>query len=109
VKIRPGPGRQRRQELELGRRQVDGRAGHLGPHPRHVQRQVAGSDRLAGLRRALGPAQDRSDPGDQLARREGLGDVVVGPELEAEELVELVVARGQHHDRDRRVADAAGA
>ena len=31
----------RREELELGCRQLDDAAGHLEPHPRHVQRQLA--------------------------------------------------------------------
>ena len=54
-----------------------------------------------GADRAIGPAQDGLDPRDELARRERLGEVVVGAELEAEQLVELVVAGGEHHDRDR--------
>ena len=58
----------------------------------------------AGLGRPIGAAQDRADPCDELARAERLGQVVVGAELEPEELVQLVVARRQHHDRDRRVA-----
>ena len=105
--MRPGPGRQRGQELELGRRQLDGRAGDLGPHPRQVEHDVAGTDRLGGVERPIGPAQDRPDARDQLARAERLGQVVVGAELEAEQLVELVVARGEHDDRDRRVAARA--
>ena len=104
VKIASGPCGQGREELELGRRQVDGRAGHLGPHPRQVQHDVAGMDRLGGLGRTVGPAQDGPDAGDQLARAERLGQVVVGAELEAEQLVELVVAGGEHDDRDGRVA-----
>ena len=55
-------------------------------------------------RRPLGPAQDRPDARDELARAERLGQVVVGAELEPEQLVELVVAGREHHDRDRRVA-----
>ena len=65
---------------------------------------VAGPDRLAGLGRPVGPAQDGADAGDELARAERLGQVVVGTELEPEQLVELVVARREHDDRDRRVA-----
>ena len=38
----------------------------------------------------------------ELARGEGLGDVVVGAELEAEDAVDLVAARGEHDDRDVR-------
>jgi hypothetical protein len=35
----------------------------------------------------------------QLPDREGLGDVVVRPQLQAHHLVDLLAARGQHHDR----------
>ena len=52
-----------------------------------------------GVRRTR-PAQQRSHPGTELADRERLRDVVVGAELEADHLVELVVAGGQHDDRD---------
>ena len=104
VKIRPGTGRQRRQQLELGRRQLDGRATDLGPHPGQIQHDVAGTDRLGGLERPVGPAQDGPDAGHELARAERLGQVVVGTELEAEQLVELVVTGREHDDRDRRVA-----
>ena len=103
MKIRPGRRRQRREELELGRRQLDGRAAHLGPHPRQVEDDVADVDRLGGLGRSIGPAEDCPDPCHELARAERLGEVVVGTELEAQQLVELVVARGEHDDRDGRV------
>ncbi len=47
-----------------------------------------------------GPSQDAADPGDDLPRREGLSDVVVRPELQADDPVHLVVARGDEEDRD---------
>ena len=51
--------------------------------------QVSGArDRI---RVGVGAAQDRLDPGDQLAGRERLGHVVVGAELEAEDLVGLLL------------------
>ena len=59
------------------------------------------SDRRAGL---LRPAQDGLDARDELARAERLGEVVVGAQLEPQELVQLVVARGEHHDGQRRGA-----
>jgi hypothetical protein len=46
------------------------------------------------------PAGDRPHPGHQLPGREGLGDVVVGAHLEAEDLVALLGAPGHHDDRD---------
>ena len=49
-----------------------------------------------GLLRA---PEERPDPGRQLAQAERLRDVVVGAELEPDDLVELAVLGGQHHDR----------
>ncbi len=53
--------------------------------------------RRAGL---LPAAQDSPQPGYQFATAEGLGDVVIGAELEPDDLVHLAVLRGEHHDRD---------
>jgi hypothetical protein len=47
----------------------------------------------------LAPPQYRVDPGDQLARIEGLGKVVVGAHLQADDAVHLVALGGEHHDR----------
>ena len=46
------------------------------------------------------PPEHRLDARDQLARRERLCQVVVGPGIEAGDLVGLLRARRQHHDRD---------
>jgi hypothetical protein len=43
-------------------------------------------------------AQDDLDAGQQLARAEGLGQVVVGAHLQAHDAVGLVAACGEHHD-----------
>ena len=48
---------------------------------------------------AVGASQQGLDPAHELAQRERLGDVVVGAELEAHDLVELVAAGGQEQDR----------
>jgi hypothetical protein len=45
-------------------------------------------------------AQRRSHAAAELANRERLRDVIVGAELETQHLVDLVVARSQHDDRD---------
>ena len=56
----------------------------------------------------LDAAQQRLDPRDELAHRERLGHVVVGADAEADEHVGLVVAGGEHEDRDRALGlDAA--
>ena len=53
-------------------------------------------DVLAVGRRA---AKDRLHARDELARVERLRQVVVGADLEADDLVDVLVARGQHQDR----------
>jgi hypothetical protein len=45
-----------------------------------------------------GPAEHRADPGDELAGGERLGQVVVGADPRADQLVDLLGAGGQHHD-----------
>ena len=63
---------------------------------------VGSSRGRGGARR--GAAQDRADAGGHLAGAEGLDDVVVGAQLEADHAVGLVAAGGEHDDRDLRVA-----
>jgi hypothetical protein len=53
---------------------------------------------------AVDAPQLRGDPGEQLAEPERLRDVVVGAGAEAQHDVHLLVARRQHHDRQRRRA-----
>jgi hypothetical protein len=50
----------------------------------------------------LGAPKEGSDPGGQLAQAERLRDVVVGAQLEPDDLVELGVLCRQHHDRHAR-------
>ena len=57
---------------------------------------------------AVRAAQQRLDAAHQLAQAERLGQVVVGAKLEADDLVHLLVARGQEQHR-RLVAGAAHA
>ena len=58
---------------------------------------VAGSGAFAG-RAALAAPQDGPDPRHQLARVEGLGHVIVSADLQANDLVQVIVAGGQHQD-----------
>src|SRR2546427_7897446 len=51
------------------------------------------------LGRGAGAAQDGLDAGQQLADGKRFGDVIVGAELEADDLVDLLAARGQHDHR----------
>src|SRR5690349_21333729 len=57
--------------------------------------------RLAAARGALalGAAQDRLDAREELALAEGLGDVVVGAQLQAHDAVGLLLAPGEDDDR----------
>ena len=52
--------------------------------------------------RAAAP-QDGADPSGELARGEGLDDVVVRAELEPEHAIDLLTPGGEHHDRDVRL------
>ena len=53
--------------------------------------------------RLLRAAEERPDPGRQLAQAERLRHVVVGAELEADDLVELRVLGREHDDRHARL------
>ena len=44
-------------------------------------------------------ANRRADAGDQLARAEGLGDIVVGAQFERLHLILFLIAHRQHQDR----------
>ena len=57
-----------------------------------------------GAPRGRRAAQHALDAGDQLARIEGLGDVVVRAHLEADDPVDDRAGGRQHDDRDLRVA-----
>ncbi|ABA47730.1 hypothetical protein BURPS1710b_1624 [Burkholderia pseudomallei 1710b] len=91
------------QQAELGRAEIEldlaavrlrGDAMRRRIEPQPVDRH----DVLGQLRRAA--AQHRLDPRHQLLRRERLRHVIVRADLEAEDLVLLVAARGQHDDRN---------
>ena len=70
--------------------------------------RAAGAGR-ARLRSVARPPQHRPDPRGHLARAEGLDDVVVGAELEADDAVGLLAAGGEHDDRDLgALAERAG-
>src|SRR5690606_40503928 len=43
-----------------------------------------------------GATEKGADPGHELARAEGLGDIIVRAELEADDLVDLAGLRGEH-------------
>ena len=101
---RPGVARERREDLELDVGEPDRLAAQATRALLEVDLQVAVLERLLEpvLRlRERGAPQHRLHPAAELAHRERLGDVVVGAELEAEHLVDLLGPRGEHDDRDR--------
>ena len=64
--------------------------------------------RISAAAGAFGAPQHRLHAGDELGRRERLGHVVVGAELEPEHAVDLAVAGGEEDHRDgRRLAEPA--
>ncbi len=92
-----GSPHQHEQEIDLEPGELDG----LAVDPRLAAGRVDGDARraqLVGDRGRVGAAQHRAQPGEQLARRERLGDVIVGTELEPDHAIGLVAARGQHDD-----------
>src|SRR5829696_3098240 len=97
----PRMGSKRAQELELDVGQLHGPAVNFDIAPGEVDSESVRLDRLlAGVRRGRrGAAEERSHAASELTDRKRLRDVVVGPELQAEHLVELVVAGREHDDR----------
>jgi hypothetical protein len=65
---------------------------------------VEGQRRLRASVALAGAAQQRAHAGDELARAERLGEVVVGAEVEAADAVVLGRLCGEHDDRDVGVA-----
>src|SRR5258708_18922233 len=99
------------QHVELDAGQV-----HVAPAPLHAallgpQRDLADLDRPAvgaAHRSRIRAAQDGAQARHQLARRAGLRHIVVGAELEPDDAVDVVAARGEHDYRHAaRLADLA--
>ena len=104
VNTRPGLRGQRGEDLELDERQLG--CPRRGRPPRAWPGSMRSSPTSSGSSSALlavaahpGAAQRGPDPAAELAHAERLGDVVVGAELEAEDLVDLLGLGGEHDDR----------
>ena len=67
--------------------------------PIDVDAERAVGERAARRCRALRPAQQRPHAGHDFARAEGLGDVVVGAELQPDDAVRLLGLGGEHDHR----------
>src|SRR5665811_1383451 len=97
----PGTSGEMAEDLELGRRQVDLSAGALDAPPLQVDHEVvmAQDSPAAGIGEVpVGPPEKRLDPAHQLAQAERLCQVVVRPQLQANDLVNLVVTGRQDQD-----------
>jgi hypothetical protein len=101
-----GVGHQEVQQAELGRAEADFLAVGGNTVGRRIQAQTTEFDRILGRLRRV-PPQHGLDPRHQLARAEGLGDVIVGAKLEAVNLVALAGAGGEHDDRQAPGAHVA--
>ena len=101
------------EQLEL----LEGDLHLLAPDGHHVPVHIHPDrprlhDRATGLVGLTAAAQHRAHPGDQFPGRERLGDVVIGAEFQADDLVDLAVLGGQHDHRNvgplaQRPADLA--
>src|SRR5579871_3108657 len=102
--------RQRLQQQKFGDRQLDRLAVPQAVVPRRVQREASAADRLAWRGRrcagiAIGRAgapQNGLHPLDEQTLAERLVDVVVGAEVEAQDLVDLLVLRSEDDHRKLR-------
>src|SRR5215218_5096716 len=106
----PGRPRQRGENLELHVCELDPLSAGGDHAALEVDLQATRRDWLLATRSRpdhLRSAQRRANPAAELPDREWLRDVVVGPHLQAEDLVDLVVLGGEHDDRDLAAAPHA--
>jgi hypothetical protein len=90
------------EQVELARSQPEWLAapGHLSA--RGVDHEPVEGQPLVGHQLELSAAEHCANPSSELARRERLGHVVVGPELEPDDPVGLLAAGRQHDHRQAR-------
>ncbi len=95
-----------REQVELGGGEVHELAVELHAPRLEVDgdRAEAHGSRASARGPALDPAEQRVHPGDELARAERLGEVVVGADGQPDDEVGLGVAGGEHQHRHRAVA-----
>ncbi|MNN01433.1 hypothetical protein D3C81_1140500 [compost metagenome] len=92
-------GHEELQQAVLGRAHLGGLAIDGDAVADRVEQQAAHFDRRLAVAWA-GAAQHGLEPGYQFAGREWLGDVVVGTDFQALDLVVLFALGGEHDDRD---------
>ncbi len=95
---------QRLEQSELDIGKLQSRAVLHDPARGRIQFQILNAqDFLFGNGRAGVAAQNRTHAGQQFARIEGLGQIVVGSELETDDAVHIFSARRQQQDVHRRL------
>src|SRR5262245_65447508 len=94
------------QKFVLLGRQLYFPVADLDDTPHQVDGKIAGAENRTLAVRLQLVTQRRSHPREQFVHTEGLGDVVVGPEVESLNLSGLIAAAGEHHDRDALVPRA---
>ena len=95
---------QRLKHEELGDGEIDRRPFPADDETLRVELERADALHFVVVARRLGAAggaaEEHPDARDQLAHGEGLAEVVVAAELEAEDAVDFLVARGEEEDGD---------
>ena len=101
---RPARARQRDEQLELEVRSAPARLPSTvtSRASKSISSSPAKRERARRAARRLRAAEHRAHARQQLARVERLGQVVVGAELEADDLVDVVALGGEHDHRQRR-------
>ncbi len=74
----------------------------------HIEHQVARNDKRRTLSGALlclptRSPQDRRDPGYELARIEGLRQIVIRSKLQSKDAIKVIALRRQHEDGGRNL------
>ena len=93
-------GHQRREQAKLERGERNRLVVDPDLMPLEVDAQAVELRLLDAGRLGCATTKDRPDPQEQLAHAKGLGHVVVGPELEADDAIDLLTARADHDDGD---------
>lgn len=96
----PTPLDQCSEELELGGGKLDFLAAQSDLMADSIHGDVAELQRVCGLNGRIRAAQNALDAERKFARRKGLGHIVIGPQLEAEDAVHFVGLGGEHDDGD---------
>jgi hypothetical protein len=93
---------QLRQEFEFLGSQVDLGIANEATMPSGIKLQRTVDEQARFVRTRIPTPQHRAHPQYQLARAEGLRDIVIGTEFEADHAVDFVGTRGEHDDRKLR-------